>query len=388
MKPIFFVLGAALLSASPTTSLFARSKKADVHTQTSNTTTLKVLLHDQSRSLLVEVKGGYKAICPATGKVLASGFSTKRATMKPGEQGIFWGELLQGTYGMKIIPDSSDTAIFVNGVQYKGFLEVYDTGGALQAINEVDMESYLKSCLALDFLELDNTEVLNALAITARTDAYYQMEENKAKPWHVQAKDSKYKGYAVTLQHPALEDAIMNTKNAVMTYQGKPFATGWAENSAGKTASFSSMHQTSSPSPKGSNLNGMVSERLKSAWSFQMAKKEIANLAKLAAISDISTFSEEESGKVYAVNVKSSSGERTLDFATLQNVVGKEKLKSNDFTVEVTDDSVRFKGYGEGSGIGLCLHSASLMAKKGLNAKQILAELFSDTSLEKMPPKE
>ena len=130
----------------------------------------------------------------------------------------------------------------------------------------------------------------------------------------------------------------------------------------------------------------MVSERLKSAWSFQMAKKELANLARLATVSDVSAFSEEESGKVYAVKVKNTEEEKTLDFVTLQNVVGKSKLKSNDFTLEVTDDMIRFKGYGEGNGVGLCLHSAAILAKKGFDARQILAELFSDTALEKKKP--
>ena len=387
MKPICLVLGAALMSGSLASPLCAKNRRGVFAAEKQKPTTVKVLLHDQARSLLVEVKGGYKAVCPVTGSVVASGFSTKRAIMRPGLKGLFWGELLPTTYHVRIVPENNDTAIFVNGYQYKGALEIHDIGGAICAVNDVDMESYLKSCLATDFLDIEDTEVLSALAITARTNAYYFIHEHKGAMWHVSAQDSGYRGYAVTLQHPSLEEAIIKTEDAVLTYEGQPFQTSWTQNSAGKTAPFGAIHHTEGPSPKGTNLKGMVSERLKSAWSFQMAKKELEHLAHLANISTVSTHSEENSGKVRAIQVKSNdSEERVLNFETLQNVVGKAKLKSNDFTLEINQDMVKFKGYGEGDGVGLCLHSAQILSKKGFNARQILGELFSDTSLQKTKP--
>ncbi|MBS0628342.1 MAG: hypothetical protein JSS09_09035 [Verrucomicrobia bacterium] len=98
----------------------------------------------------------------------------------------------------------------------------------------------------------------------------------------------------------------------------------------------------------------------------------------------MSAFSEKGSGKVYAVKINDGNDVKTLDFFDLQEALGKTKLKSNDFTIEVLDNVVRFKGYGQGNGVGLCLHSATLMAKQGLDAKTILSKFFEEASLEKM----
>ena len=385
MKPIFLVLTATLTALSMTSPLLSKAEEIPTdHSQATKPATIKVLLHERKDSLLLEVTGAYKIFCPHTNVLLSSGVSAKRDVIRPGEDGISWKELLPGIYAMRLVPANSQTTFLVNGIQYKGCLELYDLGGSLRALNEVDVENYLKSSLAIKFGDITEKEVLNSLAIVARTDAYYRIQKESLSPWHVTAEESDYAGFAVTLQNIPLEQAIGETRHAILTYHNQPFAASWTENSAGKTASFSSVFRKNTPSPKGVTIPGMESERLRSGWSFHVDKEELAKVVHLAAISSMSVFSEKESGKVYAIKVGSEEKAKTLDFFTLQNALGKSKLKSNDFTIEVLDNSVKFKGYGQGNGVGLCLYSATLMAKQGLDAKRILAEFFADTQLEKL----
>jgi stage II sporulation protein D len=384
MKSIVIMLTAAL-SLSPLAAPLS-SKAVELPTdeaQKNKPATIKVLLHERKESLLLEVKGSYKVFCPHTNVLLFSGFSPKRGFIHSEENGLYWSESLPGTHSVRIVP-SHQSSIFVNGIQYNGCVEIYDLGGSLRVINEVDIESYLRSCLATKCFEITEPEVLNALAIVTRTQSYFLVQRESKAPWHISAQDAHYRGYGTTLQNPQLERAITETRHAILTYQNKPFATAWTEDSAGKTASFSSVFRKNTPSPKGVTIDGMESERLRSAWSFQIAKAELANLAKLATVSRLSTFSEKESGKVYAVRLGTEENMKTVDFFTLQKILGTSKLRSNDFTVEVLENTIRFKGYGKGPGVGLCLHSADLMAKQKLNAQEILEKFYPEASLEKV----
>lgn len=382
MKPISLLFAVAALFATP---LF--SKVSEIPTdqmQKVKPATLKVLLKERQDKILLEVKGPYKVFCPHTNVLISSSTRAKRTTLRPQTAGLFWGDSFPGFFGVRIVPSNNLTTILVNGIQYKGCLEVYDVGGQLRVINEVDVENYLSSCLATQFSHIKEPEVLNALAIVARTNAYYKIQAAPKAPWHVTASEEGYQGYGATAQYLPLEAAIQETHHAILTYQEKPFAACWNENSGGKTASFSSIYRQNVEAPKGTSIDGMESERLKSCWSFQISKQELANLAHLAKVANISVFSEKESGKVYAVKVADGTSTKTMDFFALQNAIGKSKLKSNDFTMEVLDQSVRFKGFGIGNGVGLCVYTAQLMAKQGLDAKRILSQFFADTKLEKV----
>jgi len=387
MKKTFILITAFALSplAFTSPSLFSKAAEMPIdEAQKNKPMTIKVLLQEEQNKALLEVKGPFKVFCPHS-NVLVSSYSTaKRQFCKTEKSGLFWGDSFPGTFGIRIVPTNSHTTILIDGSQYKGCVEVYDINGKLRIINEVDVENYLRSCLATECFQVHETEVLNSLAIVARTNAYHQVHQFPEAPWHVVAKDVGYQGNGNTLQYFPLEQAIIATRHAILTYQDKPFAASWSENAGGKTASFSSIHSTSTPTPKGVSIEGMETERLKSSWSFQVSKQELAKIAQLAKVANIALFSEKDSGKVYAIKVSDDISTKTLDFSTLQTALGKAKLKSNDFTLEVLDQAIRFKGFGSGNGVGLCLHTARLMAKQGLDAKKILSQFFTGTTLEKI----
>jgi stage II sporulation protein D len=373
--------GLCLCSANP-----AFAKAAHIPTdasQKNKPVTIKVLLHEKEESLLLEVKGSYQLFCPHTNVPLTSGFSAKRACITPKKEGLCWDSVLPNPYAIRVVPSARST-LFVNGIQYNGCVEIYDLGGSLRLINEVDTENYLRSCLATKCFDITEKEVLNALAIAARTQCYHLVQSEAKSPWHITKEEAGYRGHGVTKQNTALERAITETHLAVLTFEGKPFATSWTEDSAGKTASFSAIFRKNTPTPKGVLIEGMESERLKSAWSFQISKTDLADLAGLTSVSSLSVFSEKESGKVYAVKLGTEGNIKTLDFFALQKALGANKLKSNDFTVEVLENAIRFKGYGKGTGVGLCLRCAGLMAKQNLNAQDILAKFYPEASVEKV----
>jgi SpoIID/LytB domain protein len=347
--------------------------------------TLKVLLHENKKKIIVEAKGPYQVCNPLNNFMLFKGSFSKSAVLTHEATGLKWGDLIPGTFHIRIVPTDSDTTILVNGIQYRGCVEVYDDQGSITVVNEVDVESYLRSTLTTQFKHETNREVLNAVAIVARTNIYHMLNKHQEfQLYHVRANDVGYIGYGATLQNPHLESAISSTRHAVMTMDNKPFAAMWNENSAGKTADFSSIFRINTPSPEGVSIPIAESDRQKQGWSFTVSKAQLGKIAALSKISNLSLFSERKSGKVYAVRIADEDKIQNIDFFTLQKHLGEHKLKSNDFTVEIKGESVTFKGYGQGHGTGLCLYSAALLAKHGQDARKILATFFPETKIQKI----
>lgn len=347
--------------------------------------TVRVLLTENAPSLVLEAKGKYQICNPLNNFVISNGSFSKKDRVVHENAGIKWGELIPGTFHIRLVPVDSETTILVNGIQYRGCVEIYDRAGRFTVVNDVDVESYLRSTLAPEFTTEVDQEVLNALAVVARTNVYNMVSKKPANQlWHVKANDVDYKGHGATLQNVDLENAISSTRHAILTFQNAPFAATWTENSAGKTADYASIFRKNVPSPSGVEIPLAESDRQKLGWSFTVSRDQLAHIAQLNKISKIALFSEKNSGKVYAVKLSDGDSTQDVDFFTLQKALGEQKLKSNDFTLEVKDDAVTFKGYGQGHGTGLCLYSAGLMAKQGQDAARILATFFPGTKLEKL----
>jgi len=344
--------------------------------------TIKILISRQVTQALLEVKGRYQVYNPDDNILITSSSSSKCDLLLPDQSGLKWGENFPAIYQMRIVPGDSQTTMLVNGTQYRGCLEIYNINGHLNIVNEIDVESYLKSILSCQFAQEKNSEVLEALAIVARTNAYYWIGRNPSSFWHVDAKESDYQGYGVTFQNLHLERAIERSKHMVLTYKNTPFAASWTKNSAGTTADFSTIFRKKALVPSGVNAPLAAQDREKHAWSFSMTKAHLAKLLESSGISTLDLYLDKNSNKVYGLKLTYGQETKNISFLTLQKALGNQKLRSNDFTIDTKGESLIFKGYGEGPGVGLCLYSANKMAEKGERAPKILAAFFPETKLE------
>ncbi len=351
--------------------------------QKSKPTTLKVLLQKQVPELTLEVKGRHYIYNPLDGTEISWGILSKRFPVKAEAYGIHWGEKFPGSYQLRFVPGDSQSSILVNGIQYRGCIELYLTDGKFNVINEVDVESYLKSTLSTEFPSALNDEVMSAISIVARTNTYFIAQRNKHAFWHVAADDVGYKGAAM-LSKQHIERAVDATYHAILTYNDVPFAAAWTQNSAGKTAPFAAIFRKAISTPPGVQAPIALKDRSHSQWSCSFPKMLLASATDLPKVTGVDLYLAPESEKVYAVKVSGDSLVKDYDFSTFQRIIGKHKLRSNDFKVQVKGDEIVFTGYGEGPGVGLCLYSAKALAEKGEKAPAILAEFFPETRLEKV----
>ena len=346
--------------------------------------TIKVLLCKESEGVLLEARGSFEVINPENGKRVSSGRKGKRFYLYPHKEGIKWGENFLGIFQLQIVPTHASTTFLIDGVQYRGSIEVYHIEDTLSIINETDVESFLKATLPEKITTSQPPAVLDSIAIIARTDAYYLALLNHEAFWHVTAQQSHYQGSGLTLQNLEIDRAVDNTRHLIMTFEEQPFPATWTEHCAGKTANYQNIFRKNTPTPAGVESIFALRDRSDTHWTFTIDNQELAKVAKINRVTRIDLFVDHQSNKVYAIRINDGTHTEDIDFMTFQEYLGEEKLCSNDFTVSIKGNIATFEGYGRGSGVGLCLYSAKNMSERGDATPEILAEFFPYTHLEKM----
>jgi len=347
---------------------------------------IQVLIEKDINEALLEVKGPYYIFNPFDGTRISSGLLGKRFMIHPIEKGLKWGEAFPGIYQILLVPRSPETSILINGTQYEGSVAVFQIDNNISIVNDVDIESYLKSILPTRFSYPLENEVMAAVAILARTEAYFHVARNRASFWHIEASDVGYQGTTFIVPSSTITKSVDATRHLILVNpqngRNLPFATEWTEHSAGKTAAYEKIFRKEGFTSKtGVKALHAAIDREESRWSFQISREELADLIHVDDVTGIELFVDQSSGKSYAIRIKAGDHVHDIDFFSFQDRVGKDRLKSNDFQVSLKDRSVYFTGYGQGHGVGLCLYSASAMAQNGDNAIKILSKFFPDTFL-------
>ena len=101
---------------------------------------------------------------------ISSGLLGKRFMVHAIESGLKWGEEFPGLYQLYIQPRSEETSIFINGIQYNGNIAIYAVGNRINIVNDLDIESYVKSLLSVQLSTPMESEVMAAMAILAQNE--------------------------------------------------------------------------------------------------------------------------------------------------------------------------------------------------------------------------
>jgi len=343
--------------------------------------TVKVLLTKLALQAHVEVKGPFLLYNPHDDSWIAHHAKKKKGKMKVGNRGLIWGKPMKGVDEIRIVPNSPQTKLFVNGNEYKGCIEIYSIGGTLNIVNELDVESYLISTLSPQMKTDLNQEAIDAVVITERTSLYSLIGKSAYTSWHLEAEKVGYLGTNQKKESSQVREAVSRTSDLVLHFEKKPFPTSWGQDLAGQSASYRSIFRRKLKAPSGVSRLPSSLDREKSAWKISFTKKELSALLNSSSLSSISLFKAKGTNKVYALRLSTQSGPFNLDFFAFQKALGKKSLPSNDFSVEMGKKGIIFTGYGEGNGVGLCLKSAHRLAEKNEPCPKILQRHFPGAQL-------
>jgi stage II sporulation protein D len=122
---------------------------------------------------------------------------------------------------------------FVSGGLYRGSIEVHVDGGGVTAINELDMDSYLRGVVAGEMPSSWPLEALKAQAVAARTYALATRKTDGAFDQYPDTRSQVYRG--VTGESVPSDAAVRDTTGRIVTYAGVPAVTYYFSTSGGHT---------------------------------------------------------------------------------------------------------------------------------------------------------
>jgi SpoIID/LytB domain protein len=121
----------------------------------------------------------------------------------------------------------------VNNGLYRGDIEVRLDGGGVTAINQIDMDSYLRGVVAGEMPSTWPLEALKVQAVAARTYALATRKTDGAFDQYPDTRSQVYRG--VTGESVRSDAAVSDTSGRIVAYGGQPAVTYYFSTSGGHT---------------------------------------------------------------------------------------------------------------------------------------------------------
>lgn len=253
-------------------------------------------------------------------------------------------------------------------------------------ITKYNMEDYLVGVLAGEMPASFDEEALKAQAVAARSFAYYRMNknnnydvtsDNSSQVFLDESKRQKKWGNEFAFYEAKIKKAVSDTKNEVVTYDGKIISAYYFAMSNGYTESSLTVFNEDK-----SYLTTVKSEEDGSHRAFKVTsvftKEEFCNKLDITCdnikVSNITRTSSERINKI-------SINNKTFDGITVRKKLG---LRSADFEIKVNSNNVEITTYGYGHGVGMSQYGANTMAKNGFSYEEILSHYYQGTKLDKV----
>lgn len=264
----------------------------------------------------------------------------------------------------------------VEGQAFRGRLLVQPWNGALAAVNEVDLEEYLLGVLKDEIPPGWPAEAAKAMAITARTYAVYQVQQNPGALFHLRATTASQVYGGATGEDPRTSWAVQATRGQILTFGGQPIPAFYHSCSGGVTedaldvfgANFDTIvgvaDQFSLGCPYALWVERLTSREIERA--LQQAGSPIGRLLRIEDLLRTRT------GRILRLAVHHTRGTLVLEGKRFREALGNEVIRSTDFEVRADPGGFTFVGRGWGHGVGLSQWGAKEMADLAYHYQDIL----------------
>lgn len=263
-------------------------------------------------------------------------------------------------------------------------LKLIDLKRSNGLVEKLKLEDYVIGSVSGEMPALFHEEALKAQAVIARTYAMKQLEKGRAiKDYNDRQiyRDVSYLkeiwGKEYEFYQKKIKDAVKATKDQVLMYDDDYIDTYYHLMSNGRTENSKEVlklaypYLVSVPSTwdlKESSLVGM--RTVSNKYLSQLLNTPIDKQVK------VQILKKTEGNRVRYVQF----GNKVFDGLILSRRLG---LNSNDFSVQIEEDSTTFVTRGNGHGLGLSKYGAEGMAESGYNYQQILHHYYPNTVITK-----
>jgi len=268
--------------------------------------------------------------------------------------------------------------------RYLGDFEIRPMARGLRLINHIPTESYLEGVLNAEISTKWHMEVVKAQAVISRTFALFKRKKRLQYPWYLSSDhyDQVYKGTDVADERGRA--AIRATYGIVVGYQGRLAQTFYHSNCGGMTEDPGRIWQTKLPYLKVRSVPyGNRDPRY--YWETVIPDREIGRILKKAGlrsgeVGDINISKRTSSNRVFELTFFGETDAKLSGYA-FRKASGYKKIQSLLFDITRVPGGFRFKGQGNGHGVGLSQWSAKEMAENGDKYHEILYYFYHNIEL-------
>lgn len=273
---------------------------------------------------------------------------------------------------------------YLDGVRYKGNVEVWKGQSGLFLINELTLEEYIKGVVVGEMAASWEIEALKAQAVAARTYAIFQMingNKQKGMKYHLTSSvlHQVFKGGSIP---ESISKAVDDTKGEIILFNGGPIIAYYHSTSGGITEEASEVFLNGYPYLVPVETTSELSPY--HIWQRKIPTSEIETATQLKGIKDIKIESVTVSDRIKELRFVLEDRETLFLAKELRKNLGWDRLPSTLITNITKDgDDYVFEGRGYGHGVGMCQWTALDMAKRGMNYKEILNYFYPNTIIQR-----
>ena len=283
-----------------------------------------------------------------------------------------------------IIEPAKDTLLTWKDNVYAGKIFIIPAQHTFLLVEHADLETYLYGVLPYEMSYSWPLEALKAQAVAARTYTLKTLEhvKNKYFDLYSDVRSQMYKGGGK--QYPSVKQAVDETKNQVLTYNGNLFYTYYHGNCGGGTDNVSSWNPHIKPiKPLAGAICESDSHSKSFSWKQDIPLSKIKSYFQQAGLSgklkSIKINQKTHTGRATKVTIHTSKGSKTVTCNPFRLALGLKSCKIHE--IKIHNNHVHFEGRGYGHGIGMCQDGAAGMARQGKTYAQILKNYYPSSTL-------
>ncbi len=365
---------ALLFSCTPSKKFFLEKYKSSGIDRIN----IRILIKKSNDRILISSKTRMKVVDSKTGSVKFDG---------RGSDMYFEPEQVSGT----IIIESWESPLAVDGVSFRGNIELHNVLGKIYVINVLKINEYLYGVVPCEIISTWEMEALKAQAVAARTYTYHNLVNKTKSLYDLDASTNfqLYKG--ISAEKESTNRAVDETSGKIAVYNGKPVIAFFHSTCGGRTIDDKYV------------WNGDGQEYLKSVacnfcrespyynWEEKITLYEIREYLKdkYGAVGGINGISfQRKDTRIISAVIRHKNGIIKLSGNDLRLLFPEKKIKSMYFTAKQTKDGLLLKGHGWGHGVGMCQWGAKGMACEGAGYKEILTYYYKGVSIVEAGQKE
>jgi len=287
-----------------------------------------------------------------------------------------------------LVIESWDSPVSVNGIPYRGDIELHSVVGVINVINVISMNDYLKGVVPCETPATWPIEALKAQAVAARTYCYSRISsggQDSLYALDATVRSQVYKGFSA--EKPESSRAVDETDDVIIMDNNKPIIAYFHSTCGGATIGNNYVWSGAKLDYLKGIKCGYCGSSPHFAWEQKLTLDEITqtigtkykNIDKITKVSFI-----KKENRVTEVRISYGNGSMRMNGNDFRLMFQPQVIKSLYFTAEKNGQGLLLKGHGYGHGVGMCQWGAKGMAESGYEYKDILSHYYNSIRIIKI----